>query len=363
MRKLATIQKIAEIQPIKNADAIEKVRINEWWCVAKKGEFVEGDICVYFEIDSLLPLDDPAFEFLGKGTKPKNVDIDGKTYTGYRLKTIRLRGQISQGLALPLHVFEDKFLGQFNDREFPSVGTDVSEKLGVVKYEIPLPACLSGKIKGHFPGDVPKTDEERIQNIYDDIKKSDVDVFYVTEKLDGTSATYLKMPNKDNPIEDEFSVCSRNWMLEEDDDNTYWRVAKEYDIENKVPVGYAVQGEIVGPGIQKNPLKLSKVSFYVYSVYDIYAGRYLNFDELRQFCVSNKFEMVPIVAIRFEMNSIATIDFLLEMANSKSLLSPECDIEGLVFRPYVESRLITEDKDMRYSFKVISNDYLLRHNI
>src|SRR3989339_47632 len=128
MRKLATIRLIEEVLPIEGADAIEKVRIGGWWVVARKNEFKPGDKCVYFEIDSLLP-PLPQYAFLEKAGKKKTL-FEGRDYEGYRIKTIKLRGQISQGLALPV-------------ASFPGIpdelGADVSEKIGVVKYEATVP--------------------------------------------------------------------------------------------------------------------------------------------------------------------------------------------------------------------------------
>lgn len=175
MRHLATICKIEEVQPIENADSIEKVRVKEWWVVAQKGTFMPGSKCIYFEIDSFLPLL-PQFDFLLKGTKPKKMLVDGKEIEGLRLKTVRLRGQISQGLVIPLSEFFD------TDME---IGEDVSENLNILKWEPPIPANLSGVMKGFFPGFIPKTDEERIQNCSDLLEKHKGEIFYITEKLDG----------------------------------------------------------------------------------------------------------------------------------------------------------------------------------
>ena len=232
MRQLATIQQIADVQPIPGAGSIEVVKVKDWHCVAKKGEFHVGDKCVYFEIDSLLPSDNPVFEFLAKGTKTKTMNVDGQDYTGYRLKTIKLRVQLSQGLALPLGSFPHSFGLDFYD-----VGHDLSESFGIVKYEAPIPAQLSGKVKGNFPGFIPKTDEERIQNIGPTVARHQEagTQFYVTEKLDGTSATFYRhTTNTDGP---HFGVCSRNLELLEKEGNTHWEIAKRYKLMGTIPRG------------------------------------------------------------------------------------------------------------------------------
>lgn len=344
MRHLATIQTIADIQPIEGADAIEKVKVNEWWCVSKKGEFKIGDKCVYFEIDSLLPASNPAFEFLAKGTKTKTMVIDSITYTGYRLKTIRLRGQISQGLALPCHL-----LGLGSGR---SVGSDVSETLSVVKYEAPIPAQLVGKIKGPFPSFLRKTDEERIQNMGEVVEKhrSLGTEFYIAEKLDGSSATFYK---KDGV----FGVCSRNLDLLETEGNTFWEMARKYRLEERLPDNLAIQGEVVGDGIQGNPLKIQGHEMYVFNVYDIETGEYYDFHNFQKVCEAAELKSVPIVGENIRLNQ--SVEDMLKFADGPSLINAGSKREGLVYRPMFEMREVIGGQDTRFSFKVISNDYLL----
>jgi RNA ligase (TIGR02306 family) len=333
MRKLATIRIIDEVQPIEGADAIEKVRIGGWWCVAKKGEFKNDDKCVYFEIDSLLPPVEP-FLFLEKGGRKKTL-FEGSEYEGYRLRTIKLRGQVSQGLALPLNLFT----GISQD-----IGDDLSETIGVIKYEAPIPAQLAGEVKGSFPGFIPKTDEERIQNVPEFPEKYKRQKFYVTEKIDGTSATYYKYNGT-------FGVCSRNLELLENETNTYWKIAKEFGLADKLPEGYAIQCEIAGQGIQKNTLKLSGQRCFVFYVVDIKKYQYLTLQEMREFLKPLNMETVPVVSEEFIL--FHSCEQLLNMANCKSILNPHEDAEGLVFRLTGNSEKI--------SFKAISNTYLLKN--
>ncbi len=341
MRHLATIQQIAEIQPIPGADAIEKVRIRDWWCVAKKSEFAAGDPCVYFEIDSLLPSSNPAFAFLAKGTKERYMLIDGVTYTGYRLKTIRLRGQISQGLALQP--------AQLGLAGLP-VGTDVSDQLGIVKYEPPIPAQLAGQVKGGFPGFIPKTDEERVQNCGDVIARRQGERFYITEKVDGSSATFFKHDG-------QFGVCSRNLELLDTPENTLWNMARQYRLGEILPDEHAVQGEIVGPGVQGNPLRLPRHELYVFNVYDIKTGRYLDWQALVDFCDRLGLKRVPVVDGDFALDR--DVAGLLALADAPSLLNPAVKREGIVIRPLTEQRDIIDGQMARLSFKAISNAYLL----
>jgi len=234
-RKLSTIRRISEITPIDGADKIELVTIDGWKVVVAKdvGHKV-GDLVVYCEIDSFLPIREE-FEFLRKSSYKKMSD--GKE--GFRLKTIRLKNTLSQGLVLPISVLD------FG--EMVSEGQDVTERLGIVKYEPPIPAELSGKVKGLFPSFLRKTDEERVQNLQSDYEDLKTQKFYVTEKLDGSSATFYY---KDG----QFGVCSRNLELLETEDNTYWKVARQLDLENKLStlkLNISLQGELIGEGIRE----------------------------------------------------------------------------------------------------------------
>ena len=341
MRQLASVQEIAEVQPIEGADKIEKVRINGWWCVAKKGEFKEGEPCVYFEVDSLLPESNPAFSFLAKGNSVRSMTIDGKEYRGYRLKTVRLRGQVSQGLALPLE--------SFGIGAAVPVGADLTDTLGVVKYEAPIPACLAGKVKGQFPSFIPKTDEERIQNCPNLLTECANEPLYITEKLDGSSVTFYKHCGV-------FGVCSRNLELYETEDNTFWEMARKYDLENALPDGYALQGEVIGSGIQGNRYNLNGHDVYFFNLYSIVEGRHCTEEELTRVLALNDLKMVPYVgstdAGRY---SLAT---LLLWAEGRSALADTAR-EGLVFRTPGNVMADIGGTRRRLSFKVISNSFLL----
>ena len=324
----ATIQKIEWIKPIENADLIEECGVLGWSCVVKKGEFNVGDSVVYIEIDSVVP-ETPEFEFL--------------RIRHFRVRTIRLKGVLSQGLVLPISILPT---GEYN------IGDDVSELLNITHYEKPIPAQLSGQVKGNFPTHiVRKTDEERIQNCPGVLEElSGVEV-YGTVKLNGTSGTYIFH-------NDEFYVCSRNLSFKLDDinkDNVYLRIAEKYNIEEKLKsVGnVSVQGEIVGPGIQKNQLGLNEIDFYVFNVYDINERRYLPFSELASFCNKHQLKMVPVDDI-FTFNH--TIEQLLEMANGL-YTGTKNKREGIVIRPVKE--MYRRVLKVRMSFKILSNSYLL----
>lgn len=342
MRQLATIQTIADIQPIPDADAIEKVKVRDWWCVAKKGEFAVGGKCCFMEIDSLLPSSNPAFAFLAKGHREQTVLLEGGfTATGYRLKTVRLRKQISQGLAL--------LLSALGLEEWIEEGADVSEDLGIHKWEPPISKQPPANAKGNFPSFIPKTDEERVQNLGRLIERRAGMKMYVTEKLDGMSVTCYRTP-------DGFGACSRNLDLLPEE-NAYWRVIRAAGLEETLPLNYAIQGEIIGEGIQGNPLQRKGQELYVFNAYDIQAGKYLGFAEFTALCARLGVKTVPIVYEDLSLPSEVAV--LVEMADGYSYLSASALREGLVFRP------LTEDFDeiggsmRRLSFKAISNRYLL----
>jgi RNA ligase (TIGR02306 family) len=352
-RKLATIQKIREIRPIEGADAIELAIINNWQVVVAKdvGHKV-GDFVVYCEIDSFLPIREE-FEFLRKSSFKKMGDQEG-----FRLKTIKLRGQISQGLVLPISVLEGS-----DDAIVIEEGVDVSEVLGIVKYDPPIPAQLAGKVKGHFPSFIRKTDEERIQNLtrqYDGWKDM---TFYVTEKLDGSSSTFYL----NNGV---FGVCSRNLELAEPEEfvpgmimcedgierpkqeNSFWKVARELNIKSKLEkVGYNIclQGELIGEGIQKNPYKIVGQKVYFFNAFNIDTQEYLGFHEFIDLMSKLGLPFVPVLETDFTLPD--TIDQLLQYADAKSVLNKDFNREGVVIRSH----------DRKISFKAISNKFLLKH--
>lgn len=329
-RKLASIRIIKEVSPIGGADNIEKITIDGWTCVAKKGEFTPGQSCVYFEIDSFLPIS-PEFEFLRKTSYKKMGDQEG-----FRLKTIRLRGVLSQGLALPLSIFKD--LQQHQP------GDDVTAALGVLKYEPPIPAELNGIMKGLFPAFICKTDQERVQNLWDEIKNNN-DSFEVSIKLDGTSCTYYFHNG-------EFGVCSRNLELEESETNTLWKIAKEYHIEELLRFfgkNVAIQGEIIGEGIQKNPEKLKGQDFYLFDIWCINERRYYSPNDRREIHKQyfNSLKHVPVLETDCYLHSFKCIEDILAAADGPSINSSIR--EGIVFR----------SNESGLTFKVISNQYLL----
>lgn len=236
MRKMASVQTIRDITPIEGAAAIVLAHVNGWSAVVKKDQFQVGEMVVFLEIDSWVPHE--IAPFLSNGKEPREyLGVKGE-----RLRSVKLRGQLSQGLILPITPelqteFSHTFLNFEGAREL-QVGDDVTELLGIIKYEPPVPVQLAGQVKGNFPSLVSKTDEERVQNIRGLEKYLD-EVFVETEKLHGTSVSFVLNENG------EMEVCSRNLSLKEDENNLYWKLAKAnnaLEMLTKVKEYYTSQG-------------------------------------------------------------------------------------------------------------------------
>ena len=334
MRKLASVQKIIEILPIEGADRIELVKVNNWQVVVtKEANHKVGDLVVYCEIDSFLPIR-PEFEFLRKSSFKRMGDQEG-----FRLKTIRMKQKISQGLVISLNDIE------LENKKFLQEGDEVTEQLGIVKYEPPIPAELAGKVKGLFPSFIYKTDESRIQNLtkeYNQWFNSDIK-FYIAEKLDGSSSTFYF---KDGV----FGVCSRNLELLETEENTFWKVARQLDLENKLSSlgkNISIQGELIGEGVQGNPYGIKGHTVKFFNAFDIDLSEYLSLNDFISLMDKLELEAVPMLDMDFKLPS--SIDDLLKMADGFSVLNSGTIREGLVIRSH----------DRTISFKAISNNFLI----
>ena len=337
MRKLASIRKIASIRPIPGADAIECVTVDGWDVVTKKGEFSAGDLVVYLEIDSWVSTD--LAPFLSKGKEPR--EFNG--IKGERLRTVKLRGQISQGLILPLSVLSVEtdsgdYLGDWNQFE----GHDVTERLGIQKWERPINPQLAGLAKGNFPSFIPKTDQERIQNCKHVLEDRE-ERYEVTIKLDGSSFTAY---HRDG----EVGVCSRNLELKETENNAFWQVARKYRVLELLAQegNYAIQGELIGPSIQGNQEKLKELDLYVFDVFDIDSQSYLNAWDRYALVDKLKLKHVPILG--HNEQAPEDLQAALKYAEGTSL-NPAVNREGVVFK---------STRNPSLSFKAISNSWLLK---
>lgn len=355
-RKLASIQIISNIKPIEGADFIEVISVLGWECVAKKGEYQIGQKCIYLEVDSIVPQTE-YFEFMRD--------------RHFRVKTIKLRKQISQGLVIPLSLLP---LGKYN------IEDDVTSELGITKYD---PETSSGGTKtgirgglAPWPSCIPKTDEMRIQSIpkiLDEIKGK---AYYITQKQDGCSSTFLYDHSG------KFHACSRNGSVPEfkrkrrtwkqrlfswhpfkkydqveDHGNIYWEIADKYDLKNKLSEmkNIAIQGEICGPAIQKNRICLPELEIFVFNVYDVECGCYLDYSEAKEVAANLGLLFVPLIEVGNCFNF--TQEGLLEMAKGE-YQGTKNHREGIVIRTLTES--YSNVLRGRMSFKAINNDYLLK---
>lgn len=348
-RQMATIRRIDKIEPIEGADKIVKATVGGWQLVtAIDNGFKEGDLVVYCEIDSWMPTSVAPFL-----TKPGHSPKVFNGVEGEKLRSIKLRGTVSQGLILPLSVAIDRFVGSDFDSgeelcEIFQEGYDVTDILGIQKWEAPINAQLAGIMKGNFPSRIPKTDQERIQNLKRELECEYPHLTWeVSEKLEGSSMTVYV-------LDGEFGVCSRNLDLLRDENNSFWATAIKLKLEEKllsVGVDISIQGELIGPGIQDNIYGLSEHAFRVFDVIDVNTcSKYLPQDR-RTLCVELGLDQTPIIETEYVINE--TMQELIDEADGSSRI-PGCKNavarEGLVFKA----------NEKNVSFKVISNKYLLK---
>jgi hypothetical protein len=366
MRKLATIQRIASLTPIKDADKIEKATILGWEVVvAKKDGFKVDDLCVYCEIDSILP-DKPEFEFLRERK--------------FRIKTIKLKGQVSQGICFPLSILPSSFK--------PQEGIDVTDLLGIKKYDPQaeferkeadrLASINKNRMdkflkryawyrkiifkptRKPFPAFIKKTDEDRIQlfpNYYENWKNIE---FEVTEKIDGQSATYFVVPNPQKGLFRPkwlFGVCSRNFQLLKEDNSSYWSIARKHNIKNKMiswcekhNTGLIIQGEIISDKIQGGKYRRGDYEFFVFNFIEYNHGLIEKFNnkEMDKACRLLGLATVPFICLRTPLPSMKE---MVDLANGLSVVSFKTIREGLVWRNYLYD----------LSFKVVSPEFLLKY--
>lgn len=386
MRRLVTLRDIDNIEPIKNADSIEVATIGGWKVVVKKGEFYVGQKVFYFEIDSLIPLSRGYFEFLrSRGV----IEKDGKEY--HRLKTAKLRGQISQGLILPYSIFEINPNAKVDENGTPQAidlegnkcppyldpddtceeglkihdekDGDYSEYFEVIKYE----PEEKGNLKP-FPSLIEKTDEERIQNLPNLLKDLNPEDFYASEKIDGQSLTiYIEK------IEEGLhrGVCSRNYELEGNtpeyrkaEQTGFFKIIEEYLDSNKNANIVAFQGEMFGEKIQKNPLGVKGQKILLYTI-QVNGVRLTPDEILKDNILKNLYTPEYWVPIRSEVKLSKDLDEMISMPDGMkthvSGANKDAQIEGLVWRSKSKGELEYEEKLIKASFKCISAKYLLKH--
>jgi RNA ligase (TIGR02306 family) len=344
-RKLASVQRIWKIEPIEGADRIELARVLGWQCVMNKGEFSPMDLGVYFEIDSFLPVR-PEFEFL-RTSCYKKTDLLGE---GFRLRTQRFRGQLSQGL-LPLSRVP----------EIPpdaEVGTDVTALLGVRKWEIEEKITTGGTAIGTLPYDIPHTDETRVQAEPGLIKAFAGLEYYITTKLDGSSHSI-------GIDENGFHVTGHNYEYGDDGKSAFYNLVKERGYREKLETfmkenglkTLTVQGELCAPGIQQNRLRLKSPEWFVFTIRE--DGKRVGLRRMQEICKALQMTMVPVEEVDTDLPSkYPTVEALLIRADGNYPNGGKK--EGIVIRP--TEPLYCELISAALSMKVVSNKYLLKND-
>lgn len=379
IRALAYIAQIDEIRPIPNYDRVEHARVKGWWIIVKKDEFKVGDLCVYYEIDSKVPSNDERYSFLEK--------------KHYKVKTIKMCGAYSQGLALPVSLFpelKDKNIGDDVTNELKitySSEEDIKRKSNKVDPEAKYVSMkarhrkifsnpfikkmmkhkwfkefmfiLFGKKSDKpksFPDWIVKTDETRIENAPFYLQSADK--WIKTEKLDGTSCTFALDLTKKKP---DFIVCSRNVrQLDKEqacyhESNIYWELADKYNLKEvltNIANEYhakriVIQGEGVG-NVQGNPYKLKENDLYVFNV--IIDGKRFNSTVAQELIKGYGLKFVPIIDSEYELPK--TMEEMKLEAEGCSMVNDKVEREGFVYRSL----------DGINSFKNVSRTYLLKHN-
>lgn len=344
-RKLASIQRIYQIDPIEGADRIELARVLGWQCVVNKGQFRPMDPGVYFEIDSFLPIR-PEFEFM-RASSFKKSDILGE---GFKLRTQKFRGQLSQGLLLPVSAFP----------EIPAdaeLGTDVTELLGVRKWEIEEKATTGGTVIGTLPYDIPHTDETRVQAEPGLIQAFAGLEYYISTKMDGSSHSI-------GIDENGFHVTGHNYEYKDDGTSSFYSLVKERGYQEKLEdfaqknalKTITVQGELCAPGIQQNRLRLKKPEWYVFTIRE--NGKRVGLNRMQEICGLLQMTTVPVEEVGMDLPSrYPTVEALLSRADGSYQSGGKK--EGIVIR--TTEPVYNELIGAELSMKVVSNKYLLKN--
>lgn len=332
MSKLVSIQKIHSIKNHPMADLLLCAKVLGWPVVIRKDEFKENDLVVFFFIDSIVDAENPAFSFLSKQK--------------FRVWNAKFRNQPSSGLVQPLSILGYYGVGPDSVVE----GQDVGEITKTIKYERPIPACLGGQVKGNFPLNlIEKTDEDNILSnpgVLDELKGKTI---YIAEKADGSSGTFIYNNG-------EIKVCSRNLELKEDENNSFWRAVKKYDLPSQLTAvnrNIGIQFECVGPGIQGNPMGLKELDLRVFNIKDLDKAEYFGWDEIVSFCYNLKIPHVKLIAVNDNFNS--SLDYLRGLADIQKYDNGE-PCEGIVIREY-SNKIYSSVLNKIISVKIINQNY------
>jgi RNA ligase (TIGR02306 family) len=338
---LARVVKVVDIIPIPNANSIQCYVIPGWEVIGKIGEFDIGELAIHCMINTIFPDDLEITQFL----------------KGKRLKTRKILGQLSQGLLLPISVIDhldaDRWEGDrpdiIQDNHHVQEDDDLTHVLKLRKWvpKLELDVYKDNKCP-RLPSFIPKTNEERVQNCTKILPRLSEIPVTITEKRDGTSTTYVYM-------DDTFIVAGRNFIHTEVKPNNrhYFEIADKYDLRNKKVSGIAIQGEITGPKIGGNRHGLTENQFHVFNIYSIDQSRYLPWDEVVTICKEMKLPHVRVVYIGVITDSELNLKYFMSLAQSQRYENGK----------YAEGIVVKSNCGPRISFKVISNQYLLKYGL
>jgi len=339
-RILAQVVKILNIETIKNADQIELATVLDWQVIVKKDEFKIGDLGIYYSIGSVLPKDNPNTEFL-----------QGKV-----LKTKKIRGVISQGLLTPLSWAEYYNIDINTLKENDDLTNTLKVKKWVEEEELNEYKNKDGTC-GVFPEIIRKTRENRIQDCGKKLKELENKEVVITQKYDGTSTTFMK-------YNDNFIICGRNRSLLTKTKETfhYFEIEEKYNLkENMLKYGknIAIQGETIGPKINKNRHKMKNLEFYVFNIFDIDKQYYLNWEEVEKISSILQLKIVPAIYKGIMKKEWLSVKNLLELSDEQKYNNGDTPVfaEGIVIKSNYGFGF------PRTSFKVISNNYLIKHKL
>lgn len=384
MRKLATVRKIDEIKEHTNADALELAIVGGWQVVIRKGDFKAGELAVFLEIDSWVP--DELAPFLSKGKVPREYN----GVPGERLRTVRLRNELSQGLLIkftPEIAIKCGYIEgdcNFISRRLMEEERDIAEHLNIQKWEAPIPANMAGQMKGNFPSYIPKTDQERWQNLKGKIQQhiDDETLFEITQKMDGSSITVACKLTDDSEEPITAHVCSRNIDLKLVQEGNIFvdtafktglvQTLTNYCVTNNVSL--AIQGELVGPGIQGNPEDFANVYIFVFDVFDIDKQEYFTPAQREEFLLNDIRPETHGIFLTPHVNSIYESDLGYDFNYDMKRLFTMEELginkpEDLLWYSELTSMngnpmegVVFKSEDGKFSFKAIANSYLEKHD-
>jgi RNA ligase (TIGR02306 family) len=342
--QLATFETITEILPIVGADRIEIARVQGWQSVIRRGDYKVGDRIIFVPIDTVLTPAEWNKHLWDKNDPTKPI----------RVKTVRLRGAISQGLIFPASLVSAQEIWDHMDD--PDEDVSIAGMLGITKYEKQLHASLAGSAKGAFPSQfISKTDEDNLKSntrAFNELKECNA--VSISIKLDGTSATFIK------ELDGTFRVCSRNLELLDDPENAHWQMARKYDLQNIMKPGTALQGEILGPKIQGNVLGLNATELFCFNYKNLTTDKYLHVDEHSVELIPTGLQWVPHIATLSQAAfQYETIESLQELANKQQYANGAA-AEGIVLRGLNDARELVYSESLRkmLSVKIINQNYI-----